>query len=166
MRHWFRDYIAASVVCGLVVATTCLPSARSEPQQYAVGDLPLLPVFSAAQDGPAFVADFKNETQQAVNIVKLIEASSIVLDGKIYKRQGIKFAGNSQLRPGSANSFKFDLGGYLLGSERKEFSESMKRWRWKSSLAPGKHTMLLNLGGKQYGPVSFVWDGDAPLLTK
>ena len=166
MQYWRRGFLVASAACGLMSASVCLLPARGELRQDAAGRLPLLPVFSAAQDEPQFVADFENQTGQIVNIVELMKASSIVLDGKTYKRQVIRFTGNSSLRPGASIPFTVDMGGYLLGSERKEFSEALKRWRWKSPLASGRHTLLLNLGSKQYGPVSFVWDADAPLLTK
>jgi len=154
------------VVCALVVATTCLPSAKSEPQEDTVRYLPLIPVFSAVQDEPEFVANLKNETQHPVDIVRLITASSIVLDGATYKRQVITFAGHSQLHPDSAIPFKLELSGYILGSVRREYSEPLKRWRWKSPLASGQHTLLLSLAGRHYGPVSFMWDGNVPLLTK
>lgn len=166
MQHRFQGFLAASAVCGLAAAMACLPPAHSEPRPHAAGRLPLLPVFSTAQDGPEFVAQFENQTGQVVNIVELMETSSIVLDGKTYKRQVVRFVGNSSLRPGESIPFTVDTDGYLLGSERKEFSETLKRWRWKSSLVSGRHTLLLNLGGREYGPLSFVWDADAPLLTK
>ena len=166
MQGRFWIVLAGPIVCSLLFAAVALRSAQSEPQHRAPETLRLTPVFAAAQDGPEFIASFENQTPQVINVLEALQASSIVLDGKTYKRQSVLFAGNASLRPGVSVPIIVDLGSYLPGFQRKGFSASLKRWRWQCPLTAGKHTLLLSLGGREYGPISFVWNADAPLLTQ
>lgn len=166
MRVHSRTILVVSMMCCLIFAAIALPSARSEPHKRAPDRLPLTPVFAAALDGPEFVAEFENQSPRVINIPEALQASSIVLDGKTYKRQSVLFAGNASLRPDVSLPITVEMGSYLVGFQRKEYSASLKRWRWKSPLTSGKHTLLLNLGGKEYGPITFIWNADTPLLTQ
>jgi len=127
---------------------------------------PLIPVLSNAMDAPEFVVDCSNETGIVQDIAKLMSESSIVLDGVRYRRHTVKFAGNPNLRPGSTYSMRIGLASYLPseGRQRQGYSKKLKRWRWKAPLESGRHTLTVEVGGETYGPITFDWNGDLPLL--
>jgi hypothetical protein len=114
--------------------------------------LPLIPVFSTAQDGPEFTLDYVNDTNDAVGTIDLLQGSSVTLDGKV--------------DPGQTISVTIDLSQYLPGARLKRmgYSKTLERWRWKPLLKSGKHTLLVTVGEKEYGPITFIWRGDVPLL--
>jgi hypothetical protein len=165
MQRRFQNILAVSLLRCLALMAIALPPALGEPHQRAPERLPLTPVFAAEQDGPEFAADFENKTPRVINIPEALQASFIVLDGKTYKRQYVLFAGNASLRPGASVPITIDMGSYLHGFQRQDYSASLTRWRWKSPLNSGRHTLLLNLDGKEYGPVAFIWNSDSPSLT-
>ncbi len=132
---------------------------------YAIGgDLEVSPVFSNAQDAPQFAIDFTNTSKRSIELPKLITESSIVLDGKEYPLSALKFGGNANLKPGDTWTYIFSLDAYVLGAQKGSFSKPLKRWRWKTSIKSGKHTLVLNFSDQQSTPISFVWEGEQPLL--
>ncbi|MBL7042420.1 MAG: hypothetical protein ISR77_27530 [Pirellulaceae bacterium] len=44
------------------------------------------------------------------------------------------------------------------------YSKKLKRWRWNAPLESGRHTLMVEVGGETYGPITFDWNGDLPLL--
>jgi len=118
----------------------------------------LVPVMSTMQDSPEFVVDFTNDTGSEVDITVLLEKSVAVLDGKDYSRHTIKFVGNPALKPGRTHTVRISLAEYLPGSTKLGYSAEAKRWRWRIPVAEGRHTLLLKLGNRQYGPVAFAWE--------
>lgn len=87
-----------------------------------------------------------------------------MIDGTTYTRHTLKFAGNSNLGPGKKHSFTIDLASYLPPGERKGYSKALKEWRWSIPLESGRHTITINLDKKEYGPITFIWKADVPLL--
>jgi len=153
-----------SIVAGTLLSLAGLLLAQELSPANRKGVQPLVPVFSTALDSPKFVLDYSNDTNEAVDIPGLLRGSSVVLDGKVYPRTGVKFVGNPSLGPGRTKSFTITLAAYLPKWEKKGYSKTLKRWRWKSPLKSGRHTLLVKLGDKEYGPITFVWEGDGPLL--
>ncbi|QJW97012.1 RNA polymerase sigma factor [Frigoriglobus tundricola] len=100
----------------------------------------LTPVFG--QDGWRFAATYLNTTTAVADLPTLLRESSIVLDGKTYPRQILKFAGNSKLPPGERWAFSVGAVEYL----GRDFV-----------LGEGKHTLTLKFGGQEFGPVEFEW---------
>jgi len=140
-----------------------LPAQEAKPAPNKA-TLPLVPVFSTALDGPEFTLGYMNDTNEAVNIPALLRGSSAALDGKVYPRTSVKFVGNPSLPPGQTKLLSITLAGYLPKWEKKGYSKLLKRWRWKPPLKSGKHTLLVKVGDKEYGPITFLWEGDVPLL--
>ena len=130
------------------------------------GDLKIWPVFSAALDGPRFMIDYTNNSDHVIDIPKLIQGSSIVLDGLEYPLVSFRFGGSCNLRQGETWTYKFSLDSYILGAQKREYSKKLGRWRWQTAVKPGKHILVLKFAGQESKPVSFLWEGNVPLLTK
>ena len=117
-------------------------------------------------DNPHFQTEYINDTKEPQDRTKLIATSAIILDGKEYTNPVVLFAGNPRLNPGEHWLFDLDVSGYLSPGEKQRYSTTLKRWRWTSSLSPGKHTITLKLDGKESEPLEFFWDTQFPLLYK
>jgi hypothetical protein len=158
--------IGASVLAAVLLlgAGSGLPGEHPKPDGNE--GRPLIPVFSSAMDGPQFTLDYTNDTDTAQDLTELMGASSILLDGVEHRRQVIKFVGNANLPSGRTHSFQVDLGSYMPrdGWQKHGYSKKLKRWRWKGPLESGRHTLSVKLGNKQYGPITFYWDDQLPLL--
>jgi hypothetical protein len=128
------------------------------------GDFEVSPVFSNAQDAPQFQIDFTNTSKRPVELPKLIRESSIVLDGKEYPHLILKFGGNANLESGGTWKYLFDLDSYVLGAQKGGFSNLLNRWRWKTTIESGKHTLVLKFAGQTSSLITFIWEGDGPLL--
>ena len=151
-----------------VLGHTLIVVANSPAQEAKLNSdevrLPLVSVFSPAQDGPQFTIEYVNDTKRVVSIVGLLNSSTVTLDGDVYPHIVLKFGGNSSLSPGQTISIPIDLGSYLPNWQKKDFSTVLKRWRWEAPLESGRHTLLVNFGERVYGLTTFMWDGDVPLL--
>jgi hypothetical protein len=154
--------LALAIIAGLSSAADVTRRDTAPPKQRGA----LVPAFSPAQDGPTFHLAYTNDSAETADITDLLQTSSIVLDGKTYPRQTVKFCGNANLSPGQTWTSTFTVSGYLPVNlaQRQGYSKTLKRWRWKTPLESGRHTVLVKLGGKEYGPVTFTWDADTPLL--
>jgi hypothetical protein len=128
------------------------------------GVLRLYPRFAPAMDGPEFVVEFFNAGPDPVDLCKLLEAESIVFNGQEYNRQVIKFAGNSTLKAGRFWRHNIQLGAFLAGSERLKYSEKLKRWRWRTPIDKGPHSLIVKFAGLQSEPIEFEWNPDQPFL--
>jgi hypothetical protein len=154
-----RAVAKPALLLSIIVAfSTCLFAAAPVPKWR------LVPRFSTVMDNPQFQVDYMNESEEIKSRPKLIETSAIVLDGKEYANPVVMFAGNPRLSPGEHWIFDVDLGGYLPSGEKQQYSSTLKRWRWKNSLQPGKHTIVLRLDGRESEPLEFYWDTQFPLL--
>jgi hypothetical protein len=100
----------------------------------------LTPVFG--QDGWRFAATYCNATGAVVDLPALLQKSVVVLDGKEYPRQILKFGGGSKLRPGESWSFTVAPAEYLPND---------------TVLAEGRHKLTFKFGGQEFGPVEFEW---------
>jgi hypothetical protein len=129
-------------------------------------DLVIYPVFSAALDSPTFMVDYTNDTDHILVIPKLIEESSIIFDGLEYPLTVLAFGGMSNLRPGETWTYAFTLDSYISGAQKQGYDKDLNRWRWRTAIKPGKHTLALKFFGKESRPISFLWKETAPLLNK
>jgi hypothetical protein len=162
MRH-YKQTSVMSVVFALFLIGGLLPAQQAGPV-ISKRAQPLVPVFSTALDSPTFTFDYVNDTNEAVVIPDLLLSSSATLDGEVFPSTGVLFVGNANLSPGRTIPLTITLAEYLPNWERKGYSDLLKRWRWKAPLKSGKHTLLIKFADKEYGPVTFLWDGDTPLL--
>lgn len=128
--------------------------------------LSLTPSFSRAQDGPSFVLTFQNDTAAPLNLLESVEGLSLLLDGKPYRNQVIKFAGNIWIAPGATHSIDISPDAYPPTAQRQGYSPVLKRWRWNLLLNSGKHALVVRMGNSQIGPVEFVWNAEVPLLYR
>jgi hypothetical protein len=151
---------AALTMTGLLLAQ----EAKSSPKR---ATLPLVPVFSTALDGPEFTLDYSNDTNDDLSAIELWQGSSVTLDGKVYPSRLIGgFGGKPTIEPGETISRLIQLHLYLPDARlrRMGYSKTLKRWRWKTLLKSGEHTLLVMVGDKKYGPITFVWIDDVPWL--
>ena len=153
-RHW---QLCALGGLALLLAGRAVLSGEAGVKRDRGGG-PLVPVMSTVQDSPEFVIDFANDTGREVDIPTLVEKSVVVLDGKEYSRHTVVFVGNPALKPGKTHAFKISLADYLPAGTKLGYSAEAKRWRWRIPVAEGRHTLLLKLGNRQYGPVAFGWE--------
>lgn len=143
-----------------------MPAQEAKPG-FNRATFPLVPVFSTALDGPEFRLDYVNDTNDSVNTVDLLQGSSVTLDGQVYPHGMIPgMAGNPVIERGETLSRTINLMQYLPFAKFKKmgYSKTLERSRWKTPLKPGKHTLLVKFGDKEYGPITFLWKGDVPLL--
>jgi hypothetical protein len=135
-----RRQAISAISVGTIVAGAAASGIVAAPEAPAAAAL--TPAFG--QDGSdwRFVATFKNTTATEADLPTLLQESSVTLDGKVHKRQVVKFGGRSNLRPGKSWTFTIQMGDYL-GRD--------------ASLAAGRHTLTLRFGGQAFGPVEFVW---------
>jgi hypothetical protein len=103
---------------------------------------PLTPVFKQNSGGWHFAATYRNTSADEKNLPTLLKESSVVLDGKEYIRQGVRFGGRSNLHPDETWTFTIEMTNYLSKDE---------------TLTEGRHTLTLKFGGQEFGPVEFVW---------
>lgn len=159
--------ISAYVFAAIFLLGVAVRLPAEHPKSHKKKGRQLIPVLSSAMDSPEFVLDYTNETDTTQDMWELLGASSIVLDGIEYRRQVIVFmGGNANLRSGRTHSFKIGPRSYLPrdGWQKHGYSKKLKRWRWKTPLKSGRHTLSVKFGNEQYGPITFDWDGDLPLL--
>lgn len=128
--------------------------------------LSLVPAFDQSQHAPEFLATYKNNTSRTVDIYEMYTHSTITLDGKQYPYQPRirSFLGNPQYAPGRQWPYTVDISDYVPGWKRLAYDKAEEAWHWQSPLKTGTHTLTLNMGGKQYGPVDFQWDEDRPFV--
>jgi hypothetical protein len=108
-------------------------------------DLRLVPVFRAKSGGPRFRATYRNETDSDVSPPCLLLGSLLILNGDPYSRTGIKYGGSLDLGPGGSWEFTFGVSEYGA----------------TGALATGRNTLVLRLGGVEFGPVEFEWVPEA-----
>jgi hypothetical protein len=101
--------ISATLALGIAAAGSITP-ALAKPQTLAV-------VFADKQDGPRFSLDYRNDTHKAMNLTRLLEHSSIVLDGKEYPRGSLSFFGSDLFLPGAVYSLTVEPKEYMLGCD-------------------------------------------------
>jgi hypothetical protein len=123
----------------ILLASTVTVGAASMPKDRA---RPLTPVFRQDASGWRFLATFKNTAGADADLRTLLHESSLMLDGKVFPRQMLKFGGRSNLPPGESWSFTIETGEYLGRG---------------ATLSEGRHTLTLRFGGQEFGPVEFVW---------
>jgi hypothetical protein len=143
-----------------VCLSVCIAFAQDKAEPDSPDPRALIPVMTPTMDNPMFRITYMQDATSEGNIPELLHNSLMTIDGVEYKRYVVKFAGNPTLKPGQSHAMRIGTGSYLRGSERLGYSQETSRWRWKSLLAKGMHRVSLQLGGKEYGPTDFYWDGE------
>lgn len=122
------------------------------------------PIFEEGQKIPTgtfFRIHYKNISSQTLDLGALLKASSIILDGKRYPYQtpepSLVF-----LQPGKDEAFSISPENYVPNQKRALLADSLHRWCWVSGITKGEHTLSLQFGGRQYGPVYYYWGGTGP----
>jgi hypothetical protein len=132
----FGEAVLGMAIVGAALATAADPPKPKE------NPLPLTPVFRQNSGGWRFAANYRNTTAGEEDLPTLLQESSIVLDGKVHARQGVRFGGRSNLHPGESWTVTIEMLDYLSKDE---------------ALTEGRHTLTLKFGGQTFGPVEFVW---------
>jgi hypothetical protein len=145
-------FVAACLAIPLALALPS-PQAGAAPEK----GLELIPLFTATSDEPGFAFEYKNDSDTSVDVVDLMAKSTITLDGAVYRRHSLKFAGVARLAPGQSWSSFVEPSAYLPPGTRRGYDALLGRWLWSSSLGAGRHELALVLGGKSYASVVFVW---------
>jgi len=128
-------------VLGILILSAVFASA-ADPPKPKENPPSLTPVFKQNSGGWHFAANYKNTTAGEEDLPTLLKESSIVLDGKVHARQGVKFGGRSNLHPNESWTCTIGMLDYLSKDE---------------ALAEGRHTLTLKFGKQTFGPVEFVW---------
>ncbi|HEV3142444.1 MAG TPA: hypothetical protein VGZ47_01015 [Gemmataceae bacterium] len=136
MMRRFRDVFLGMMIIAAASATAADPPTPKEKS------LPLTPVFKKENGGWHFEANYRNTSAGDEDLPKLLQESSIVLDGKVHARQGVRFGGRSNLHPGESWTFTIETMHYFTKDE---------------VLTDGRHTLTLKFGSQTFGPVEFVW---------
>jgi hypothetical protein len=132
--------LAAAIAAWAAVEAT-RPRRQSEP------GLAILPFFKGDQDTPLFLLDYTNQTGVTESLTALLMASTITLDGKEHRSGGVCLIGNDLVKAGVRRPFLIGLDGYLPRDQSNRLR-----------LDPGRHTLSVRFGGREYGPIRFVWD--------
>lgn len=151
-----------TILASLLIITTFAIAETVQKKQEE--SLNIYPSFSSTLDSPLFEIEFTNSSTTTLDILELLKNESIILDGIEYTRQIVLFGGNSKLEPNTNWQHTFSVDEFILGSKKQKYSKNLKRWRWKSSLKSGKHTLIVKFGGKESNLIEFVWDDSEPFL--
>jgi hypothetical protein len=147
------------LVIGVVGFALAMAETKDEEQEVV---LSVYPLFSSALDGPQFRIELVNNSPEEIDWKN---EEMIVLDGKEYPRSIWKGTPpKTRLSPGKTYSTTLDVGAFLPGSKKGEYSKKLKRWRWITPLKSGTHTIIIKLGSYKSASLKFIWDGDSPLL--
>lgn len=135
-------------------------TAENKQQEF----LKVCPSFSSAMDSPFFTVEFTNNETRTLDLTDLLKNESIILDGQEYPRRVVRFTGNPILKPNSQWKHTIGIDEFFPDSEKQKYSKKLERWRWKSSLKSGKHTLIVKFGGKESSIIEFIWDDSKPFL--
>lgn len=113
---------------------------------------------SSGSEGTCFHVRYKNETAKGVDAGPLLEQSTILLDGKQYSYQGPEPKW-FHIQAGEDRWFLMSPDDYVPKVKRSVLADTLHRWRWVSGIEPGEHTLILQFGGRHYGPVHYYWGG-------
>jgi hypothetical protein len=148
-----RTLLLAECLAVLLAVALPAPGAGAAPEK----KLELIPLFTASGDEPAFAFEYKNDSDTSVDLVDLMAKSTITLDGTVYPRHSLKFAGNMRLAPGQSWNSLVEPSAYLPPGRQRGYDTFLGRMLWSVPLEPGRHEIALVIGGKSYAPVVFVW---------
>ncbi|MBT4865273.1 MAG: hypothetical protein HON53_09160 [Planctomycetaceae bacterium] len=164
MARYFRYVPLLTIVLLFVALAFVHSSADDTRRKQKIESDALVPLLSSALDGPTFIVKFKNRGNEAVQVGQLKAESVCVLDGKELPCRIVKAAGRASVGPNETRELIVTLSHYLGSVERSGYSEKLQRWRWKSNLASGRHTVSFRFGGQELAPLSFFWDAGTPML--
>jgi len=137
------------------------------------GTLLLTPVVSRTTDSPSFEVTFTSDAPAPFTVTRIQPRSGILLDGVEYHRNIYRWAGIvNTIEPGDVYKFRFSLGEFLPGAQRRNYSKTLRRWRWHVPLSSGAHRVVFFLRRHSSNDteratsneVAFVWDDSQPLL--
>ena len=140
---------------------TLRPLSSLSPQEQAAykqhEQLPFAEEFSGGLNGTFFHVHYKNETVKPIDARSFVEQSTIVLDGKTYPYDGPQ--PTLFIQAGEDCLFFTTPDLYVPKVKRGVLADSLHRWRWVSGIPAGPHTLRLQFGGRQYGPVQYNQPG-------
>ncbi len=167
-----RAWVIASII------TLLLPS-RSEAREPAGAEIPtwtrrapngslrVWPSFAGTMDSPEFVLEFTNTSAMPSDALNVVMAEAIRLDGQTYPRLAVKWAGQiPPIGPGKSWSHRVAISDFLPGSQRLQYSDVLRYWRWKVPLKSGNHTVTFMVGDASAAETIFSWNGDLPVLYR
>jgi hypothetical protein len=144
-----------SVTC--LAISIAVAQNRTEPTSFDTHTL--IPVFSRSMDTPLFMVTYTQDMESEGDIPDLLLNSVMTIDGVEHGSPLVAFGGDATLGPGQTRTMRIAVSSYLPAGERLGYSQETERWRWKIRLADGRHRVSVRLGGEEYGPVDFFWDG-------
>lgn len=147
--------------CGFIVASglslgqsATQATAPSEPAVWRRKPVPLgavtaIPCFFPGMSGPEFQVDFTNVSDEATDTLNVFLQESIQLDGKVYPRLLVQWAGASQLvSPAGRWRHRLAMVDFLPGERG-----SGRRL----PLAAGVHTIRILVGPAASEELTFAW---------
>ena len=150
-----------------VAITPAVPESPTGKRSAPTGTVTATPSFGTSMDCPAFLVSFTNTSSRPTDALSVAMSEAVKLDGRIYPRIGLKWAGRSAaLRSGETWSHTVELSEFLLGIKRQQYSAVLRRWRWKVPLKSGKHVLTFFVGKSRSDQMAFTWDGDGPMLYR
>ncbi len=150
-----------------VYISTAAAASPSGKRPAPVGTVIAIPSFSASTDSPEFLISFTNTSFEPTDARNVLMFEAVQLDGHIYPRLGVKLAGsNAVVRPGKSWSHTVAVSEFLPGSQRLQYSDALKRWRWRVPLKSGKHTIIFHVGNSKSVEMAFAWNGEGPILRR
>jgi hypothetical protein len=99
-------------------------------------------------DHPKYVLEYINPANATQNILELLQASVIILDGKRYSRREINFDGNPNISPCATYKVAIELGAYLPWRANKAKNGGGRIYS-PSKLKEGEHRLIVDFGGRQ-----------------
>lgn len=120
--------------------------------------LPFAQDYIDGLNGVFFHVRYKNGAKKKLDARPLLEQSTILLDGKQYPYDGPKPTW-LVIQAGEDGSFTISPDNYVPKVKHGVLADSLHRWQWVSGIMPGQHTLTLQFGGRQYGPVQYEQPG-------
>ena len=136
-----------SLLFCLILSFLILTSASGEKLKEF---LTAYPSFAKEMFSPEFTVEYKNEGDKVVDLAEFYAKESIVLDGKDYRRQLVKWGGISSLSPGQSWTHTLILSEFLPGS----IAEGEMQ---KLPLDNGVHILIIKFAEKESKPIVFEW---------
>lgn len=138
---------------------TLRPLSAQELEAYKQHEqLPFAEEYTDGFKGVFFHVRYRNKAARKLDARPLLEQSTIFLDGTQYSYDGPKPTW-LVIQAGEDSSFTISPDNYVPKVKRGVLADSLHRWQWVSGIPAGPHTLLLQFGGRQYGPVQYDQPG-------
>jgi hypothetical protein len=149
--HTCGFILASGLWLGQSAAQTTSPSEPAVWRRKPVpaGTISVIPFFFPGMSGPEFQVDFTNVSDETTDTLNVFLQESIKLDGKVYPRLMVRWAGGSELiSPRARRSHKLAVIDFLPG----------ERGRGRRlPLGVGLHTIKVLIGPATSEELTFAW---------